>query len=169
MVRAPSPVQGVAPAYRVSVTRALDDGDEMWLAEVDGLPECSARAATPAEAVRLAWATVAGDPADKTNDGREPQNTSRHSGKLLLRMPATLHDELARAAESEGVSLNQLITGVLAGAVDWRAGDVQGVAAGADPRTARLMRIALIVNLAVVAIAAIVAIALLVAAWQHGW
>ena len=38
-------------------------------------------------------------------------------------MPATLHDELARAAESEGVSLNQLITGVLAGAVEWRFAD----------------------------------------------
>jgi hypothetical protein len=141
----------------------------MWVAEVDGLPECSARAATPADAVRLAWAAAAGDSAEKASDEREPRNASRHSGKLLLRMPATLHDELAREAESEGVSLNQLITGVLAGAVEWRTGEGSGLSAGGDPRTARLLRIALIVNLAVVAVAAIAAIVLLAAAWQHGW
>ena len=32
------------------------------------------------------------------------------SGRLLLRMPAALHAELARTAEREGVSLNQFIT-----------------------------------------------------------
>ena len=169
MVRAPSPAQEIAPEYRVSVTRAVDGGGELWLAEVDGLPECSARAATPAEAVRLAWAAAADDSAEKASDGQEPQGASRRSGKLLLRMPVTLHDELAQAAEREGVSLNQLITGMLAGAVDWRAGESGGGTAGADPRTARLMRIALVVNLAVVALAAVAAIVLLVVAWQHGW
>lgn len=169
MVRAPSPTQGVAPEYGVSVTRAAEGGDEMWLAEVDGLPECSARAATPAEAVRLAWAAATGDSPEKESDGRESQSPSRHSGKLLLRMPATLHDELARVAESEGVSLNQLITGVLAGSVEWRTDRAGGLAVGGDPETARRIRIALIVNLVVVAVAAIVAVALLVIAWQHGW
>jgi len=83
-------------------------------------------------------------------------------------MPATLHDELAHEAENEGVSLNQLITGVLSGAVEWRAA-AGGSASGGDPRNARLLRIALIVNLAVVAVAGLAAIALLVVAWQHGW
>ena len=168
MVRAPSPAQGAAPAYRVSVTRAADNGAETWLAEVDGLPDCSARAATPAEAVRLAWVAAGGEPSEKGNHAGEQPNATQHSGKLLLRMPATLHDELARQAESEGVSLNQLITGVLSGAVEWRSA-TGGSASGEDPRTARLLRIALIVNLAVVAVAGIAAIVLLVIAWQHGW
>ena len=41
-----------------------------------------------------------------------------HSGRLLLRMPRTLHAELARLAEVRGMSLNQLIVGLLSGSVE---------------------------------------------------
>ena len=89
-------------------------------------------------------------------------------------MPASLHDELARAAAREGVSLNQLITGVLAGAVEWGAGaDEEGVRLRGQSTHAghpgRVTRIALIANFVVVLIAAIAAITLLVVAWQGGW
>jgi hypothetical protein len=119
-----------------------------------------------------------------SGDEREGESSSsrkagaRHSGKLLVRMPATLHDELARVAQAEGVSLNQLITGVLASSVGWRGNGVEPM----SPRAAqgdtsqdeaaispRLTRAALIANLAVVLLAAAAAIALLVAAWQAGF
>jgi hypothetical protein len=118
---------------------------------------------------------ASGDGAD-VKSGQEAG--ARHSGKLLVRMPATLHDELARAAEVEGVSLNQWITGALASAVGWRgsgerpapSGTVEGAAAPPDESalglSPRLTRLALAANLAVVLVAAIAAIALLVAAWQ---
>ena len=61
---------------------------------------------------------ASGDGVGGGSAARRP--VARHSGKLLVRMPATLHDELAKAAEAEGVSLNQLITGALASAVGWR-------------------------------------------------
>ena len=90
-------------------------------------------------------------------------------------MPATLHDELAQAAEREGVSLNQLITGVLAGAVEWRANDEPQTtrAVSTTPRaefklSGRVLRIALAANFAVVLFAAAVAITLLLVAWQGG-
>ena len=103
-----------------------------------------------------------------------PETGAKHSGKLLVRMPATLHDELARAAESEGVSLNQLITGVLASSVGWRGNGVDPVSAKradvSEPAISpRLTRAALAANLAVVLLAAVAAIALLVAAWQSGF
>src|SRR3954466_8333960 len=83
------------------------------------------------------------------------------SGKLLVRMPRTLHAELARAADAEGVSLNQFITGALTGAVGWRAaGDARPV-----PGRSRTLTIVLAANLAVLAIAAVVAVAALVLAW----
>jgi hypothetical protein len=53
----------------------------------------------------------------------ERQDESTHSGRLLVRMPPTLHADLARAADNEGISLNSLIVGVLAGAVAWRHPD----------------------------------------------
>ncbi len=43
-----------------------------------------------------------------------------HSGRLLLRMPRPLHDDLAEAAEREGVSLNRFITATLTAAIDRR-------------------------------------------------
>ncbi len=117
-----------------------------------------------------------------SGDGTQAQpaatSGARHSGKLLVRMPATLHDELARVAKAEGVSLNQLITGVLASSVGWRGnGEVQeiarpdrdGDAPTAEPSLSpRLTRAALVANLVVLVLAAGVAIALLVAAWQAG-
>jgi hypothetical protein len=97
-------------------------------------------------------------------------------------MPATLHDELARAAAMEGVSLNQLITGALAAAMGWRVPDGDGmttatsqIAGGAESSrsdghwlSARAIRLALVANAVVLVIAAVAAIALLIVAWQNG-
>jgi HicB-like protein involved in pilus formation len=110
-----------------------------------------------------------------------------HSGRLLVRMPATLHAELAQVARREGVSLNAFVIGALSGAVGWRspdtarpepAGDAGEVApaAAAAPTTAatppalavrpsRTLSVALAVNLVVVLLAAAAAIGLVIAAW----
>ena len=45
----------------------------------------------------------------------EPKsNGRRYSGRLLVRMPATLHRRLAEQATEEGVSINQLAVSLLA-------------------------------------------------------
>jgi RNA polymerase sigma factor (sigma-70 family) len=51
---------------------------------------------------------------------RQAKRKDSPSGRLLLRMPQSLHAGLAEAAEREGVSLNQFITNSLAAAVAWR-------------------------------------------------
>jgi hypothetical protein len=48
------------------------------------------------------------------------------SGRFVVRIPRGLHAELARQARDEGVSLNQYVATLLAGAAGW-----QGVRAGA--------------------------------------
>jgi hypothetical protein len=88
------------------------------------------------------------------------QDEQTHSGRLLLRMPQSLHAELAREAEREGVSLNALITGALSSAIGWRAPE-----GSARPAAPKLLRVAIVADLVLVAIAALVAIALLIAAW----
>jgi hypothetical protein len=100
-------------------------------------------------------------PVEDTAPAREEE--ASHSGRLLLRMPQSLHAELAREAEREGVSLNGFITGALASAVSWRA-ERQERATPAPPRS-RLFRIAIAIDLVLVAIAAAISIALLIAAW----
>jgi hypothetical protein len=111
-----------------------------------------------------------------TREVEEPQpQQSTHSGRLLVRMPQSLHAELARVAEHEGVSLNTLITGALASSVGWRDGSVDGLAvvdAEDDRPTGQRPRwtsIALAANLVVVVLAAAVAIVLLIVALGHGW
>jgi RNA polymerase sigma-B factor len=109
------------------------------------------------------------------------EKSSSHSGRLLVRMPQSLHAELAETAEREGVSLNALVTSVLASGVGWRSGEAENGtpaapvavapaptsdAAPADapaPRR-RWSSVALVANVVVVFLAALVALALLVAA-----
>ena len=89
---------------------------------------------------------------------RDPDDAPRYSGRILLRMPPELHGELAERAERDGVSLNQLLTRLLADGV------------GSAPRTesrdagSRSLRMVLFVNLVLVGILAVAAIVLVVIA-----
>jgi hypothetical protein len=91
--------------------------------------------------------------------GDEPS----HSGRLLLRMPKTLHAELAGRADGEGVSLNQYIVSALSRAVSGGTAASGPAQEASPPRSLpRSVRTALVVNAVVVALAAGTAIALLV-------
>jgi antitoxin HicB len=184
----PTPAQGEAPAearlgpalpYPVTLVREEED---LWVATIDALPGCTARGASPDEAVDRAGAAIAEWLASAKREGKsvpEPKTAQSHSGRLLLRMPQTLHAELARIAERESVSLNQFITDVLAGALGWRSTGQKARSGGAvrqldvDDQAAPA-RVAstendsrfstvLVVNGILVAVAAVVAIVVLVA------
>jgi hypothetical protein len=95
-----------------------------------------------------------------------PEDDEGHSGRLLLRMPQSLHGELARAAEREHVSLNAYITSALSATVHWHADDRAPRAdrPQASASLPRLLRIAIVADLVLVAVAACAAIALLIVA-----
>lgn len=86
-----------------------------------------------------------------------------HSGRLMLRMPQSLHAELAQAAEREEVSLNQFITNTLAASMQWHS------EREAAPTPPRWLPAALLTNIVVVVIAGVIALVLLIVAWQQGW
>jgi RNA polymerase sigma-B factor len=89
------------------------------------------------------------------------------SGRLLLRLPRSLHTDLAAAARHEGVPLNTFIAGTLAAAVGWQDPDADPSAPSAARGTtgrARPPRL-LVVNAVVVALAAAIGLALLLVAW----
>lgn len=94
--------------------------DEGFIAIVPDLPGCSAYGETRQEALDSlddgieAWieaAEAAGNPvpSPSTRSGA----VSRYSGRLLVRMPRTLHATLAKEADQEGVSLNQYVVFLL--------------------------------------------------------
>ena len=102
----------------------------------------------------------------------EAENQRDHSGRLLVRMPKSLHAELARTAERDGTSLNAFIVAALSGAVGWRTTDDGKPApppadAPAPPRPEpeRGLSLALKANLVALGLAIAVAIALLLTAW----
>jgi antitoxin HicB len=167
----------LALPYRISLSREEADGE--WIGQVEELPGCTARGETPeraARAVRSAMRTWIEEALAEGREVPEPR-ANGHSGRLLLRMPNSLHAELARRADQEGVSLNQFLVGALSGAVGWmRDGDVAAsprrTEGATDPDQAppsRVANLAIVANLVVVGVAGIAAVILLVVAWRGGW
>jgi RNA polymerase sigma-B factor len=175
--------------YHVAVRSEQQADRSWWSATVEELPGCTARGRTPDEAAHLlrpameAWLSAA--LAEKREipvpkrEASKPKSAAGHSGRFLVRMPSELHEQLARAAEREEVSLNRFVTDALAAAVAPGQRTHQPAAgrraAGADEsqpavarRPARALRVALATNLAVVVIAGLVAVWLLVLALQRG-
>jgi HicB family len=89
-----------------------------------------------------------------------------HSGRLLLRMPESLHADLARASERAGVSLNAYINDVLAQAVGGRRQSTARPPEEGARKSGRrrFVERLLVINLAVVATVGALVIVLLVQA-----
>jgi antitoxin HicB len=180
--------------YPVTLVQDTDGDGGDWVATVDALAGCTARGDTAQDALDAVSETMTAWLEAAAREGREvpePKSVQSHSGRLLLRMPQTLHAELSRVAERENISLNQFITDVLAGALGWRVparvgriatrpvradgADANGDGEGApvvepglqpaEPRR-RFVTAALVLNFVLVALAAIVAIVVLIAAWS---
>jgi RNA polymerase sigma-B factor len=93
-----------------------------------------------------------------------------HSGRFLVRMPSTLHEQLAQAAERDQVSLNRFVTQALATTISptpaAEAATADTPAAGPPP--VRTIRMVLAANLVIVVVCLAVAAVLLVLALQRG-
>jgi antitoxin HicB len=181
--------------YQLTLVRDRERGKAAWVAGVEEIPGCTTRARTPHEAVSKVRQLLSSWIAEAIEEGREvpePKSPEGHSGRVLVRMPQTLHGELLRSAEREQVSLNQFITDILAGAVGWRApgSPARPIVQRLDeapleeldedrlngepsraPRTrwehsSRFATLALAANFALVGVAAIAAILVLIAAWR---
>jgi predicted RNase H-like HicB family nuclease len=171
--------------YRIELTRDAGDDDRPWRATVEELPGLEVRGTTPPDAAARVPAAMAEWIANAQAEGREvpePRDVRAYSGKLLLRMPQSLHAEVALAAERDQVSLNAYINALVAAAVQWRR-PAGGLPAGEQPVFAvldedlvgesgtslrtngllRFLRLAVAANIAMMALLAVLAILLLVA------
>jgi predicted RNase H-like HicB family nuclease len=112
------------PYHIVLVSDEDEEGNAGWVAEVSELPGCMSQGATPDEAIDHIRDAMEGWISVALEDGRdipEPVEPTRFSGRFVVRLPRTLHAEVSRLAEEEGVSLNQFVSVALAGAVGWRS------------------------------------------------
>lgn len=106
--------------YRMRVYPIETDANTIeWAAEFPDLPGCVGAGDTAEEAVTMAmdakkaWIEAA---LEEGKNVPEPKDLYEidYSGKFTLRLPKTLHRELALQAEDEGVSLNQYILYLMA-------------------------------------------------------
>lgn len=96
------------PYERVLIPEA-EGGYSAYISEFEG---CIAEGETPEEALKNLEATAIGwieAEIEASRDIPSAWNDQVYSGKLLLRLPKSLHRQLAREAEKEGISLNQYV------------------------------------------------------------
>ena len=114
--------------YTIKMVYSTSGGPPAWVVWVEELPGCVSQGDTPEEAIEMIREAMELWIGGHIEDGWEippPKNHfPEHSGKFQVRLPVGLHGKLAAVAADEGVSLNQLVTAILADGVGWRpAGD----------------------------------------------
>ena len=110
--------------YTITMVYDTSGGPPAWVVGVEELQGCLSQGDTPDEAIAMireameGWLEVSvayGDEIPLPKD-----HFPEHSGKFQVRLPVGLHGKLAAVAENENVSLNQLVTAILAEGVGWR-------------------------------------------------
>jgi antitoxin HicB len=95
------------------------DEDEGFIALAPDLPGCSAFGETRADAANeiqdaiCAWIEAAEKAGNPIPEPSKRGADSLPSGKILLRLPRTLHGQLVEQAQREGTSLNQFLLYVI--------------------------------------------------------
>jgi antitoxin HicB len=102
------------------------ESDGSFSAEILEFPGCFAAGETGSEALQnlenVAEGWILGVLAKNERVPEPLQDREAFSGKLVLRLPRSLHKKAAFAAEREGVSLNQFISACVAEAVGLSTG-----------------------------------------------
>ena len=126
-----------APRYPKHVF--WSEEDEGFIAIAPDLPGSSAFGETEAEALAEldqaidAWIEAARAAGNAIPAPSRPASPSLPSGKVLVRMPKSLHQRAALWAEREDVSLNQFIVACLAEAVGERRANEPARQIGSEP------------------------------------
>jgi len=96
------------------------DPEDRYYANINAFGICSGVGETVAEAYDSAmeskrlWIEAALDKGLPIPEP-EPESEKEYSGRLVLRLPKSLHAKLSRGAEEDGTSLNQYLVMLLSG------------------------------------------------------
>jgi antitoxin HicB len=107
--------------YHIEIIYDNDEENPGWVARVKELPGCITQGETFEELGEMIEDAMRGWIGVALEDGisiPEPAPDEDYSGKFVVRLPRSLHRQLAETAEQEGVSLNQLVNVALARAVE---------------------------------------------------
>jgi antitoxin HicB len=121
-----------------------DADDEIFVARVAEIPECTGHGKTRSEAMEMALDNLRDwveDSLESNQSIPEPAPLENlPSGKWVQRVPRNMHADLVKLASQDQVSLNQLVVSILARELGFRSGLRSGrsgnVAPTLDPSTA---------------------------------
>ena len=102
--------------YPIELSRRDEDEESYWVCEIPDLPGCVADGETPEEAIESLSEAKRLWIESRLEHGHSvplPTNTRGYSGRLLLRMPRSLHRKLAAQSRREGTSLNMYLVSLL--------------------------------------------------------
>ena len=103
--------------YGITIRRIIEEEGVCFEARIRELPDLAEYADTFEEAYALAIDAIVTTAEALSEQGRSmpvpEQESNDYSGRITLRLPRSLHRELAWSARQEGVSLNQLLATVL--------------------------------------------------------
>ena len=103
--------------YNITVRQVHDEDGACFEARVRELPDVAEHGETFQEAYELAIDTIETTAEALADQGRRMPEpvvpNDDYSGRITVRVPRSLHRDLASAADEEGVSLNQLIASAL--------------------------------------------------------
>ncbi len=110
--------------YTVCMYYDDSEGDPVWMAYVEEFRGCMSHGDTPEEAtamIREAMELWIGGALEEGWEIPPPkEHFPEYDGRFRVRVPAGLHERLAREAAAQETSLNQLVTAILAEGVGWR-------------------------------------------------
>jgi antitoxin HicB len=96
--------------YRMHLS--FDTESDAWVVRYPELPGCVAHGDTPSAAIaegeeaKALWIETV---IEEGGEVPEPKSETTYSGRLVLRLPRTLHEAAAEIADREGVSLNSYL------------------------------------------------------------
>jgi len=109
--------------YHVEVVWDASGEPPGWFATVREFDGCFAQGFSAEEVMANVRDAMLGWIDGALQDGApvpQPYGDPERSGILTIRIPRGLHDALAEQAARERVSLNQLVSALLAGGIGWR-------------------------------------------------
>jgi antitoxin HicB len=99
--------------YTIQIAHDVGEDYDVWFARVVELPGCVTEVDTLEELGPMIEDAMRAWISSAIEDGQpipEPRPTEDYSGKLMVRLPKSLHRELAETAEREAISLNSCLT-----------------------------------------------------------
>jgi antitoxin HicB len=103
--------------FKYRIVTEWSDEDQVFVSRVPALPGCSAHGDSPeraAKEARIAAGAIL-DVMREDNDPIPPPDASiDYSGKLGLRLPKSMHEQVARLAAADDVSINTKLLTLIA-------------------------------------------------------